>query len=206
MFGFRRALLPAAIVFSVLFSSSSSTQANILYGTNADPLPQGILVTAGYIEWAASCTTQGGYCQLFPNDTTTGPSGFDISTQVSWLNANTDWGPVTTDITGSLGGGTNPTANTTNSYRIWAFHQDQYYIALLYSSAINSWSLTAPTTGQFSGISGIFAFHPSTSCPPGTGCGSDVVPLPPAILLFVSGLAGLGLIGIRRRRRTPVSF
>lgn len=45
-------------------------------------------------------------------------------------------------------------------------------------------------------------YHPNT--PPGGGGG--VVPLPAAVWLFASGLAGLGLIGIRRRRRTPSSF
>jgi hypothetical protein len=38
-------------------------------------------------------------------------------------------------------------------------------------------------------------------CHPG---GSGEVPLPGAVWLFGSALAGLGMLGMRRRRRTPV--
>jgi hypothetical protein len=41
-------------------------------------------------------------------------------------------------------------------------------------------------------------------CTGGAGCGggNTVVPLPPALVLFGSGLVGLTLLGVRRRRRT----
>jgi hypothetical protein len=60
-----------------------------------------------------------------------------------------------------------------------------------------------PLAGCGTGLTGYAAGGPIK--PPGGDGG--VVPLPPAIWLFASALAGLGLIGARRRRRrTPTSF
>jgi hypothetical protein len=189
----RSVSLALACVLGATFGGHSTASADILSGTNP-PLPGGISVTGGFDFWVASCPTGGGTCTLFPNtDTPTGPSNLSIDAQITFLQ-NNGFGTVTTDISGALQ--TNvPTPATVNTggtaYSIWAIHNDSWYLALHYANPLNLFQVfNSFPNGEGVNISGIFAFNPTA------------VPLPPALVLFGTALAGMGILGRRRKQRS----
>jgi hypothetical protein len=148
-----------------------------------------VTVSPAYSEFIGSCPTVGGACS---GTTATGPSNLSLATQTTWLNDNTDWDPVSggTQVSGSLATNTGTFTNGT-AYSIWAVHGDSWYLAFLFASATATFFINNLPND----ISGVFAFNPGTS----------VVPLPPALILFGTALAGLGVLGRRRKKKNGLA-
>jgi hypothetical protein len=185
--------LALACVLGATFGAYSTASANIYEGTSSDAIPGGIQVTAGYTEWILSCNPN---CNLpvADNSVDTGPTSSSPTIEAQWLTDNAGWGTVTAvgsfttpdGVSGSAG----DVVDLGALYSIVALKQDDYFLAFLYPSGISSFALLAPLTGQFSGWSHIAGFNP--------------VPIPPALLLFGTALAGLGFLGRRRKQGAAV--
>jgi hypothetical protein len=188
--------LAFACAMAMTVAVGSNAKADIYSTDNGNTLSQvpgmgSVTVSPAYSEFIGSCPTVGGACS---GTTATGPSNLSIATQTTWLNDNTDWDPVSggVQIAGSqaTGSGTfNAPAGT--SYSIWAVHGDSWYLAFLFASAITQFAINNLPNA----ISGVFAFNPGTS----------VVPLPPALILFGTALAGLGVLGRRRKKKNGLA-
>jgi hypothetical protein len=189
----KKASFVAAALTAVGVLLSSGAQADIFSGTN----PPGF-----------SYTVPPGNP---PNGTFTPTITPDTYTQ--WVyssDSNTDVGsqsptgdPLTFALTqlglpaGSLsfvGGGSCGTGGTTCSggdgtysgaaASVFGIHFDNKFLVLLYPSAITSFAIA----GLSNGVSNIYAW------------GTSAVPLPPALLLFGTALAGMGILGRRRKK------
>jgi hypothetical protein len=69
---------------------------------------------------------------------------------------------------------------------VWGIHYDNHFLGLLFDIAVNSITIA----GLAFGISNVFAFNIT---------GTEV-PLPPAVILFGTALAGMGFLARRRKK------
>jgi hypothetical protein len=83
----------------------------------------------------------------------------------------------------------------TTPANVFGIHFDNQFIAILYAVAQSAFSISNLPNG----VSNIYAFCSLTNCSTPNPVG-DPVPLPPAIVLFGTALAGMGILALRRRR------
>ena len=186
MIGMRAALVGAGLALSSLFIA---TAANAVIYTPYNASGSGmeaVTVTAGYSQSLTSTPTNG------PDGT--GPSNQSIATQETFLT--NQFGFTVDDGVQLLGstGGSSATINVAGDigYKVFGVHIGRAYLAFAYDTAISSFSIA----GLPRGISGIYGFNPGPS-----GGNSDV-PLPGAVYLMGTVLAGgFGAMRLRKRRQ-----
>ena len=128
--GLRNACLVAAVC-SWAAILGSNAKADLMFGTGANALPGGLLVTAGYNAWVASCATGNGNCTLFFDDPlvpNVGPANLSPDTVTTFLNDNAGFGAVTGGVnlaTNVAAGSPEAVVNTgLTAYSIWGIHND----------------------------------------------------------------------------------
>lgn len=98
-------------------------------------------------------------------------------------------------ISGATGSGGGTFSLSSLGASIWGIHWDNHFLALVLTSATSSLTIA----GLPQAISGVYAFNLESLAP-------SPVPLPPAVLLFGSGLVGLILLYRRRKKRGQAAF
>jgi hypothetical protein len=195
MFAFRRALL-AAVAIIVATASASA----VVFNPATNPLPgppQDTLYT-----WT---TNPAVFADSWYSDDANGDVGNQSAADVESVLETATWlgtalsfvsGGACTDSANCTTGSPNSgTWTFTSPANVFGIHFDDRFIAILYASAQSAFSISNLTHG----VSNIYAYCSLENCNTGGG-GSGVVPLPPALLLFGTALAGMTLL-LRRRRR-----
>jgi len=186
MIGIRAALVGAGLAVSSLFIATAANAVIYVPYNQAGSGMEAVTVTGGFSQSLTSTPTNG------PGGT--GPANQNITTQESFLT--TQFG-FTVDDGIQLGTNTGLSSGTINvvgpnGYKVWGVHIGGAYLAFAYDTAITTFSIGSLPHG----ISGIFAFNPGPS-----GGNSDV-PLPGAVWLMGTALAGgFGAMQLRRRRQ-----